>query len=85
MLLGDSSSGLLTFPHEVCPAEDSSDLARRSCLTLVVTWLGASIAYIISKVPFSDEFLDLIIEHDALLCGVTDVLVIPAIFILIPL
>ena len=77
--------GSSRFPGEVWLAEDSPYLTRRSCLTLVVARLGASIADINSEVPFSDEFLDLILEHDALLCGVADVLVIPVIFILIPL
>ena len=70
---------------KVWPAEDSPDLVRRSCLTLVVARLVASIEDIISKVSFSDEFLDLILEHDALLCGVAGVLVILTIFVLIPL
>ena len=30
-----------------------------------------------------DEFLDLILEHDTLLCGVADILVIPTILVLI--
>ena len=77
--------GSWRFPREVWPVEDSSDLARKSCLTLVVAQLGASVADIISEVSFSDEFLDLIIEHNALLRGVADILVISAIFILIPL
>ena len=67
------------------PTEDSPDLARRSYLTLVVVRLGASVADVISEIPFSDEFLNLILEHDVLLHGVADILVIPTIFILIPL
>ena len=77
--------GSSCFPYKVWPVEDSSDLARKFCLTLFVTRLDASIADIILEVSFSDEFLDLILEHDALLRGVANVLVISIIFVLIPL
>ena len=77
--------GSSRFPGEVWLIEDSSDLVRRSCLTLVVTQLGTSVVDIISEVSLSDEFLDLILEHDALLHGVVDFLMISAVFILIPL
>ena len=76
--------GSSCFPNEVWPAEDSSNLARKSCLPLVVAQLGASVVDIISEVSFSDEFLNLILEHDELLHGVANVLVISVIFILIP-
>ena len=50
---------------------------------LVVAKLGTSVADIILEVSFSNELLNLIIEHDALLCGVADILVLSAIFVLI--
>ena len=68
---------------EMRSAEDSLDLARRSCLALVIVQLGASVADVISEVSFSDEFLDLILKHNALLGGVTDIFVVPTIFVLI--
>ena len=77
--------GSSCFPGEMWYSEDSSDLQMRSCLTLIVTQLGASIADIVSEVSFSDEFLDLILKHDALLRGMADVPVISTVFILIPL
>ena len=40
--------GFLYLPRKIWPIEDSSDLARRSCLTLVVARLGASVGDTIS-------------------------------------
>ena len=64
-------------------AEDSPSLERRSRLALVVALLGVSVADVISEVPFTDEFLNLILKHNALLGGVADVFVISTIFVLI--
>ena len=69
---------------ELRSAEDSPDLARRSRLALVVTRLGTFVANVISEVPLSNEFLDLIPEHNAHLDGVADIFVISEILILIP-
>ena len=54
---------------EVSSFEDGPNFARRFCLALVNAWLGASVTDVISDVPVTDEFLDLILEHDTLLCG----------------
>ena len=40
---------------------------------------------VVLEVPTMNEFLDLILECDALLGGVTDVLVVSTVFVLIPL
>ena len=61
---------------EVQPPEDGPNFARTSCLALVSAQLGASVTDIILEVPITDEFLDLILEHDTLLCGMADILVI---------
>ena len=66
-------------------AEDSPDLARRPDLILVVLWPGTSVADIVPEVSLSDEFFDLILEHDALFSGVADISMISAVFVLIPL
>ena len=63
--------------------EDSPDLMRRSYLTLVTARLCTFLADVISEISFLDEFFNLILEHNALLCDVVDILVIPTIFILI--
>ena len=69
---------------EMRSAEDSHDLAKRSRLTLVVVWLSAPVANVISKVSFLDEFLSFILEHNALLGGMADIFMILTIFVLIP-
>ena len=63
--------------------EDGPDLARRFCLILVIARLGSSVMDVIPKLRITDEFLDLILEHYAFLYGVADILVIPAVLILI--
>ena len=68
--------GSLRLLGEVWPVEDGLDLAIRSYLTLVASQLGASVADVISEISFSYEFLNLILEHNALLCGVADILVV---------
>ena len=72
------------LPIEVRSAEGSPDLVRGSRLTLVIVQLGAFVADVISEVPFTDEFFDLILEHNAFLSGVADIFVIPVILVLIP-
>ena len=76
--------GSLCLLSEVQPVENSPDLARRSRLALVIARLGTSITDVILKVPFTNEFLDLIFEHNALLGGVAEIFVMPAILVLIP-
>ena len=49
-----------------------------------VQCIGASVTDAISEVPVTDEFLDLILEHDILLYGIADTLMISVILILIP-
>ena len=65
------------------PAEDGPDFAKGFYLILVIVWLGSSVMDVVPKVPITDEFLDLILEYDALLSGVADILVVPTILILI--
>ena len=65
-------------------AEDRPNLARMSYLALVVARLGAFVADVISEVPFMDEVFDLILEHNALFGGVTDIFVILTILVLVP-
>ena len=71
------------FFDEVRSAEDGPDLARRFHFVLVIARLGPSITDVVSEVPVMDEFLDLILKHDALLCGMSDILVISIILILV--
>ena len=71
------------LPGEVRSTENSPNLAIRSCLALVVAQLGDSVTDVISEVPFTDEFLDLILEHNVLFDGVADIFVIPVILALV--
>ena len=75
--------GSSRFPGKVRFAEDSSDLARRSCFLLVLEGLGAPVADVIMEVPFSDEFFYLILECDAFFCGVANISVIPVVLVLV--
>ena len=70
---------------EVWPTKDSPNLVRGSYFTLVTMRLGAFVVDVISEISFSDEFFDLILKHNALLHGVANIFVIPAIFVLISL
>ena len=67
------------------PTEDSPDLTGRSSLTLVIMWLGAPIMDIIPEVSLLDEFFNLILECNAVFCGVADISMVSAVFFLIPL
>ena len=71
------------LPGEVRSAEDRPNLARMSCRALVVARLGTFIEDVISEVPFTDEFFDLILKHNALFGGVTDIFVILTILVLV--
>ena len=57
-------------------AEDGLNFARRFYSILVVALLGSFVTDVILEVPIMDEFLDLILEHDAFLCGVADRLIL---------
>ena len=61
----------------------SSNLARGSCLVLVLKGLRAPVADEVLEVPFLDKFFDLILERDALFCGVANGSVISAVFVLV--
>ena len=73
------------FSGEVWPIEDSSDLARRPSLILVVLWPGASVMDIVLEVSFSDEFFNLILECDAFFHSVVDISIKSTVLVLIPL
>ena len=75
----------MRFSCEVKSAEDRLDFAWGLYLRSIILLTGPPIVNVILEVPMVDEFLDLILEHDALLSGVTDVLMELAVFVLIPL
>ena len=52
---------------------------------LVLAWLGAPVVDVVSEVPLSKEFFDLILECDAFFNGVANILMISAILILVSL
>ena len=73
--------GSSRFPDEVRSVKDSSNLAMRSCLTLVLAELGAPVTDVVLEVPFLDEFFNLILECDAIFCGVANISVISAVLL----
>ena len=56
---------------------------RWSHLTLVVVRLGASVVDVVSEIPITDEFFDLILECNAFFSGVADIYMISTILILV--
>ena len=74
------SSGL---PSEVRSTEDGLDFAGWSRLVMVVVRLGTSVADVVSEIPFTDEFFNLILEHNALFDCVANIFVKSTILILI--
>ena len=75
--------GSSRFPSEVRSTEDSSNLARSSCLVLVLAGLDAPVADLVLEVPLSDEFFNFILECDAFFCGVANISVISTILVLV--
>ena len=43
----------------------------------------ASVLDVVSEIPFTDEYFDLIFEHNALFSGVADIFVISVILVLV--
>ena len=78
MVLGTSH-----LSSEVRSTKDGPDLSRRFCLTLVIARLGPSVTNVVPGVTVTDELLDLVFEHDALLCGMADIFVISAVLVLV--
>ena len=68
---------------EVRSAKYGLEFVKRFCLVLVTVQLGPPVTDVVLEVPITNEFLDLILEHDTLLCGVADILVILAVLVLI--
>ena len=73
------------FPGEMWSAEDRLDLMWGFCFKSIILWPGPLIIDIVLEVPMANELLDLILEGDALLNGITDAFVEPAVFVLVPL
>ena len=67
------------------PTEDNSDYTGRFCLLSVLVGLGAPVADVVSEVPLTDEFFNLILECNAFFSGVANVLVISAVLTLVSL
>ena len=75
--------GSSCLPREVRSTKDGLDFTRQSRLVLVVARLGTFVVDVVSKIPFTDEFFDLILEHNAFFGGVADIFVKSTILILI--
>ena len=66
-------------------AEDNSDYMGRFCLLSVLVGLGAPITDVVSEKPLSDELFDLVLECDAFLGSVANILVISVVLTLVSL
>ena len=75
----------MCFSSEVRPAEDRPDLMWGHSLKCIVLWPGPPIVDVVLEVPAMDEFLNFILECNALFSGVTDIFMVLTIFIMIPL
>ena len=87
-LPGFSDVAVLGSPRlfgEVRPTKDCFDFVKRFCLVLATMQLGSSVVDIVLEIPIADEFLNLILKHDTLLCNVVDTFVIPAVLALVSL
>ena len=73
------------LPGKVRSTEDHPDLTWGFCLKSVILWSCPPVINIMLEVPTANELLDLILEGDALLSGMTNVLVEPTVLILLPL
>ena len=73
------------FSREVRSAEDCPDFAWGFCFRSIILRPSPPIVDVIMEVLAVNELLDLILEGDALLSGVTDVLVVQTVFVLVPL
>ena len=65
--------------------EDRLDLAWGFYFRSIILRHGPSIVHVVLDVPVVNELLDLILKGDTLLNGVTGILVVPIIFVLVPL
>ena len=76
---------LVHFSSKVGSAEDRLDFVSWFYFRSVVLRPSPHIVDVILEVPAADEFLDLILEGDALLNYMTDIFVKPTVFVLVPL
>ena len=65
--------------------EDHPDLTWGFCFTSIILQPGPPSIDVILEVLATNELLDLILEGDALRRGVTNVLVVPTVFVMVPL
>ena len=72
------------FSGEVRSTKDRLDFLWGFCLRCIILWPGPPVINGVLEVPAVDEFLNLILKCNALFSRVTDVLVVSAIFTLIP-
>ena len=72
------------FPNKMRSFKDRLDLAWGFYFRSIDLRPGPPIIDVVVEVPTTNVLLDLILEGDAFLSGVTDVLVVPTIFVLIP-
>ena len=72
------------FSGEVRFTEDRPDFVWGLCLKCIILRSGPPVVNVVLEVPATNEFLDLILECNALFSSVTDVLIVLTIFTLIP-
>ena len=69
------------FSNEVRSTEDHPNFAWGFCFRSIILRPSPLVVDVVLEVPTMNEFLDLILECDALLGGVTDVLVVSTVFV----
>ena len=77
--------GPACFSGKVWPTEYGLNLTLMLYLRCFVLWSGPPSINAILKVPAIDELFNFILQHNKLLCSVTNVLMVSAILILVPL
>ena len=60
----------MCFPDEIRSTKDHPDLAWGFCFRSIILWLGPPIIDVVLEIPVTNELLYLILEGNALLCGV---------------
>ena len=72
------------FSGEVRSAEDCLDFVWWLCLRCIILRLGPLVVNVVLEVPAANEFLNFILKCNAFFNSVTDVIMLSAIFVLIP-
>ena len=73
------------FPGKMRSVEDHPDLVWGFCFSSIILRPCPPVVDVVLEVPMTNELLDLILEGDALLSGMTNIFVEQIVFVLVPL